>query len=171
MRSAAMAKLKTYTAEIDGLHDWIVAAPNQRAALDAFGVNQDLFAQGEAHATTDADRVKAAAAQPGAPLRRMKGGEGAWEPVAGATDWTSALDASRAKAPKKKPPSRRALDEAEAALKDFDAERQGEIAELEKQLAAMTKRLDQARASYGQRRGELQAAVDRAEKAYQAKVG
>jgi hypothetical protein len=166
-----MAKLKTYTAEIDGLHDWIVAAPNQQAALDAFGVNQNLFAQGEAGITDEPDLAKAAGAQPGVPLRRMKGGKGAWEPAAGAADWTSALDASIAKGPKTKPPSRRALDEAEAALKDFEAERQGEIADLEAQLAALTKRLDQAKSAFGQRRGELQAAVDRAEEAFKANGG
>jgi hypothetical protein len=166
-----MAKLKTYTAEIDGLHDWIVAAPNQRAALDAFGVNQNLFAQGEAGATDDPNLVKAAAAKPGVPLRRMKGGKGAWEPAVGGTDWGAALDASLAKAPKTKPPSRRALDEAEAALKDFEGERRGEIADLEAQVAALSKRLDQAKAAFGQRRGELQAAVDKASADYRGKGG
>ncbi len=38
--------LRTYTAEIDGLNQWIVAAPNQKAALEAFGVHQNLFARG-----------------------------------------------------------------------------------------------------------------------------
>lgn len=166
-----MARLKTYTAEIDGLHDWIVAAPNQQAALDAFGVNQNLFAQGEARATTDADRVKAAEAQPGQPLQRMKGGKGVWEKAGGGTDWSAALDASRATAPRKKPPSRRVLNEAEAALKDFEVERQGEITELEAQADALAKQLDQTRAAYEQRRGELQTAVDKAEAAYKAKGG
>ncbi len=160
-----MAKLKTYTAEIDGLHDWIVAAPNQQAALDAFGVNQNLFAQGEAGVTADPDLAKAAAAKPGVPLRRMKGGKGAWEVAGGGTDWTAALDASLAKAPKTKPPSRRALDEAEAALKDFEAKRQGEIADLDAQVAGLTKL---PRSSKGGVRpvlaggAELQAAVEKA---------
>jgi hypothetical protein len=166
-----MAKLKTYTAEIDGLHDWIVAAPNQQAALDAFGVNQNLFAQGEAGVTSDPSLAKAAAEKPGVPLRRMKDGKGAWEPAGGGADWSAALDASIAKTPKQKPPSRRALDEAEAALKGFEAERRGEIANLEVQVAALTKRLDQARAAFGQRRGELQAVVDKAAADYEARGG
>jgi hypothetical protein len=166
-----MAKLKTYTAEIDGLHDWIVAAPNQQAALDAFGVNQNLFAQGEAGVTDDPDLAKAAGEKPGVPLRRMKGGIGVWEPAAGGTDWSLALDASIAKAPKTKPPSRRALDEAEGALKDFEAERQGEISDLEARVAALTKQLDQAKAAFGQRRRELQAAVDKASADYRARGG
>ena len=62
-----MPRLKTYEAEIDGLHQWIVAAPNQRAALDAFGVHQDLFAQGLARPTSETGAVEAANASPGSP--------------------------------------------------------------------------------------------------------
>jgi 2-hydroxychromene-2-carboxylate isomerase len=76
-----------YTAEIDGLHEWIVAAPNQQAALDAFGVNQNLFAQGEAGVTIDPALMSAAEAKPGVPLRRMKGSKGAFEEAAGGADW------------------------------------------------------------------------------------
>jgi hypothetical protein len=166
-----MARLKTYTAEIDGLHEWIVAAPNQQAALDAFGVNQNLFAQGAAGVTTDVVAVKAAEAQPGVPLRRAKGSKDAFEAAGGGSGWTLALEASTAKAPKMKAPSRRALDEAEAALRNFDDGGHAEIAGLEAQAAVLAKRLDQARAAFDQRRGELQAAVDRAAEDCKAKGG
>ena len=61
-------KLKVYAAEIDGLHEWIVAAPNQGEALAAFGISQDLFAQGLAKVTTDPVSVEAATTSPGSPL-------------------------------------------------------------------------------------------------------
>jgi hypothetical protein len=115
-------RLKTYAAEIDGLNEWIVAAPNQTAALEAFGVNQNLFAQGAARVETAADRVKAAQSHPGVPLRRRKGSAGPFAPVASnaASDWSAAL-AAAVKTPKPgkadkgapvKPPapSRKALD-------------------------------------------------------------
>lgn len=76
-----MARLKTYEAEIDGLHEWIVAAPNQRAALDAFGVHQDLFAQGLARVSKDEAATKQAEDHPGQPLRRPKGSSDAFQVV------------------------------------------------------------------------------------------
>ncbi|HYE42426.1 MAG TPA: hypothetical protein VEA15_03450 [Caulobacteraceae bacterium] len=66
-------KPRVYVAEVDGVHEWVVAAPNQRAALDAFGVNQDLFAQGRARVAEEPDAIEAAQADPGKPLRRLAG--------------------------------------------------------------------------------------------------
>ena len=43
-------KLKVFQAQF-GFYDTIVAAPSQAAALRAWGVNQNLFASGEATGT------------------------------------------------------------------------------------------------------------------------
>src|SRR5690349_10083903 len=109
-----MPKLKVYEAEIDGLHEWVVAAPNQRAALDAFGVHQDLFAQGLARISDDPEAQKAVD-QPGVPLRRAKGSKGAFKPVAEAAAndvWAAAAAAvtERKKSEPPPPPSRTKLD-------------------------------------------------------------
>jgi hypothetical protein len=161
------AKLKTYRAEIDGLHEWIVAAPNQRAALDAFGVHQDLFAQGAAGVFDDKAGEAAARAQPGVPLRRPKGSTAPFKPVetGGAEMWTKAAAAAGKSAPKK-PPSRAGLDRAETALAAFEAKAKAAldaIAEARAQLdareaalrddqdarrTALTKALEGARADY-----------------------
>lgn len=116
---------KVYAAEIDGLHEWIVAAPNQAEALAAFGVNQDLFKQGLAHVAEDPKAIAVARATPGTPLRRLKGSGGAFEPADsdGADAWSKAAEAAGAKgrrAPRKAKPDRSALDRAEADLRAFE---------------------------------------------------
>ncbi|MBX7247881.1 MAG: hypothetical protein K1X35_02400 [Caulobacteraceae bacterium] len=91
--------LRVYRADVDGVHEWIVAAPNQRAALDAFGVHQDLFAQGRATVEDDPARIEAARAVPGVPLRRPKGSSGPFladgQDAGGA--WAAALAAAPAR--------------------------------------------------------------------------
>ena len=73
-------RLKIYEARLDGLHDYIVAAPNQAEALAAWDVHQDLFAQGAARVTEEAAAAKAALAHPGEVLRRPADG-GEFSPV------------------------------------------------------------------------------------------
>lgn len=68
-----MPRLKVYSAPM-GFHEAIVAAPSQKAALQAWGVPRDLFADGGAAVTDDPDAVAAALKQPGVVLRRPLGG-------------------------------------------------------------------------------------------------
>ena len=106
-------KAKVYWAEIDGLNEWIVAAPNRPEALQAFGVNQDLFGQGAAGEEADPDKTEAARACPGVPLRRPKGSQAAFAPVGGTSDWSAAIPQGSRPNGKRKP-DRKALDRAEA---------------------------------------------------------
>jgi hypothetical protein len=150
------ARLKTYAAEIDGLHEWIVAAPNQAAALEAFGVGQNLFAQGAARVETDPEKVKCALVHPGVPLRRLKGSSDPFGPVAAnaPSGWEAALEAA-AKAPRSEktgtkaakaakakplPPSRRALDKAEEALAEVESDRDQALTEIEEERRALAER-------------------------------
>jgi hypothetical protein len=66
------AKLKVYAARI-GFHDTVVAAPNQAAALAAWDVRENLFAQKAAAVAHDPKATKAALARPGVVLRRAAG--------------------------------------------------------------------------------------------------
>ena len=68
----AARKLKVFQTRM-GFYDTIVAAASQAAALRAWGINQNLFASGEAKVTTDAAAVEAATAYPDTPLRRAVG--------------------------------------------------------------------------------------------------
>lgn len=89
-------KPRVYVADVDGVHEWAVAAPNQKAALEALGVGQNLFAQGLARLANDGDAVEAASACPGRPVRRLKGADEPFQPVDAedASGWAAALAAA-----------------------------------------------------------------------------
>lgn len=168
-----MPRAKVYAADIDGIHEWVVAAPNQRAALDALGVHQDLFAQGRARVTNDPAASEAALADPGTPLRRPAGTKAAFQPadLGGETAWAKAALAAAKARPKLKVPSRARLDQAEASLDAFESEAEAERAELERERQAIERRLETLRAKHSNRRSQLQAGVVEARRAYKAKGG
>jgi hypothetical protein len=165
-----MPRLKTYEAEIDGLHQWVVAAPNQRAALDAFGVHQDLFAQGLARVSDDAAAQKAAEASPLSPLRRAKGSKAAFQPVAGGEldVWEKAARAgAKTGAAKRVPRSRAKLDKAEQALAAFEERAKDELARIEEARADLDARAAALDERQSRDRERLTAAVDRERKVYE----
>jgi hypothetical protein len=67
-----MPKLKTFTTE-QGFFELAVAAPSRAAALRAWGMKHDLFAQGFARQTGDRAVITATMAKPGTVLRRPLG--------------------------------------------------------------------------------------------------
>lgn len=162
--------LRTYTAEIDGLNQWVVAAPNQTAALEAFGVHQNLFAQGLAGLTKDADLVKAANARPGVPLKRPKTG-GKFTAAGGGSDWSDALKATARDPRAKKPPSRAGLDRARAALAAAQADAERRLAALDEAVAAAQARRDAAQDKADKALARAEAAVEAAEQAYRKAGG
>lgn len=179
-------KLKVFQARL-GFHDTVVAAPSRTAALRAWDVHQNLFEQGEAAETADASAIKAALAHPGVPLMRpagtqqsftLKGGKLPRAAKDAASRPRPAAKSARAKAePAKKapprakprPPSRKDLAAAEAALEKLKAHQAREDAALEKefetrrsalmdshmaQLKDASEALTQARRAYRKAGGE-----------------
>jgi len=71
------AKLKTYLTD-SGFFQLAVAAPSMQAALRAWGMTHNVFADGLAKETRDAKIVEAATAQPGVVLRRPLNSKGAF---------------------------------------------------------------------------------------------
>ena len=61
--------LKVYRAHL-GFYDTIIAAPSQKAAVEAWGASPTEFSKGFAKVTKDAEAVETAIAQPGVVLRR-----------------------------------------------------------------------------------------------------
>ncbi len=157
--------LKVYAAEIDGLNDWIVAAPNRKAALDALGVRQDLFAQDMAREETDPKRVAAGREQPGVALRRPKGSDDPFKPAAGPTDWSAAVPkASKAKS---KPKSdKRDLDKARAHLAEIEDRHRRETGDIAEERVRLDAREAREAKDFAAERKAALAAVDKAAKAY-----
>ena len=62
-----VAKLKVFQTVI-GLRTWVVAASSQKAAMKAWDIQRDLFANGEAAETKDPAAIMAALDVPGIPV-------------------------------------------------------------------------------------------------------
>lgn len=56
-----------------GFHDAYVAAPSQKAALEAWGSATNLFAAGAAELVTDSKLTKEPLARPGEVIRKLRG--------------------------------------------------------------------------------------------------
>jgi hypothetical protein len=72
MRQKRKLKLKVYRTPI-GFHDALVAAPNQKAALDAWGASTNLFSQGSANVVTDPKLTREPLANPGEVIKVPRG--------------------------------------------------------------------------------------------------
>jgi hypothetical protein len=71
---ARTAKLKVYRTPI-GFHDAYVAAPSQKAALEAWGSDSNLFTQKVAEIVTDPALTEEPLAHPGVVVKRLRGTE------------------------------------------------------------------------------------------------
>ncbi len=65
-------KLKVFVTPI-GFHDAYVAAPSQKAALEAWGADSNIFAQGIAEQVTDPKLMEEPLASPGKVIKRVRG--------------------------------------------------------------------------------------------------
>lgn len=135
-------KLKVYRTAI-GFHDAYVAAPSQKAALQAWGSDSDLFAQRIAEQVTDPELMKEPLARPGEIIRRLRGT--ADEQVEALGKEAARKAARQPAKPKTKPkPSRAALTSAEGDLRDLQQRQADETKALEAELAAVRQRLNDA---------------------------
>lgn len=167
--------LKVYGATF-GFHDAVVAAPNQAEALAAWGVRQNLFAEGQAKVVTDADAIAAARAHPGQPLRRVAGTDSPYEvdPAGLPTAPTSTRKAKTTKAAAKtpppakprEPPDRAPLDRAEAKVRELDAAWAQAQDDLRSRRDALDAEEAKARQAWIRGREAADRATGRARRAY-----
>jgi type IV secretory pathway VirB10-like protein len=162
-----------------GFYDSVVAAPSQAAALRAWGIRQNLFAEGQARVADDPQAVEAARAHPETPLRRVAGSNDPFElnPTAlpKVPDAPKPSRARAAKAPKpepaKPPADRSKLDAAEAALHAVDERRKREEARLRDKQDALDQEMAHRQAAYVAGRKSAAAAVVAARQAYRKAGG
>ncbi len=136
-------KLKVFRTAI-GFHDAYVAAPSKKAALEAWGAKNDLFAIDAAEQITDAALMASALERPGEVIKLSRGsigdhlraaGNSVRQPPNKVVD--TAKPAPRQRKPKP-PPSRRTLELAEEEMAKFERAAQSDLARLlerEKQIA------------------------------------
>jgi hypothetical protein len=175
-----MPKLKVYRTST-GFHDAYVAAPSQKAALEAWGSEHDLFARGVAEVVTDAALTKEPLAHPGEVIKRLRGTT---------AEQIAALPPDRPRKPSKreepekaepsppkkrqsakpKPaprPARTALDDAERALAEAEARHRAEAKTIAEEEAALARRRRKLEKDQEVERARLERERDRAEADYQ----
>ncbi len=180
MAKSAERRLKVFQAQL-GFFDTVVAAPSQAAALRAWGVHQNLFADGQARVTDDPQAIEAALAHPDLPLKRAVGSADpfALEPVnlpkvpeAPKTAKPKKADAKvAAAAPPRPPADRSALDAAEAALRRLDDDRRAEEARFRQRQDALDADRKAAQDAYVERHAAVGRALVDARAAYRKAGG
>ena len=168
-------KLKVFRTPI-GFHDAYVAAPSQKAALEAWGADSNLFAQGIAEQVDDPKLMAEPLADPGKVLKKVRGS---------ADEHFAALDRAparkkAAKAPadggkvvelkpsaKPKPkPSRDELDAAEEALEKGAKKQRKELRKIDDEMQALERERRELQRRHEAERDKLNEQRERARVAY-----
>ena len=171
------AKLRVFRTPI-GFHDAYVAAPSQKAAIEAWGTGKDVFARGEAELVTDPALTAEPLANPGQIVKRLRGTAAEQIAALGAEETPASTEAvSRAKVPTTKPrkpppkpkprPSRGALEEAEAALAEAEARRAAALKEIVDREAALERERKALEKEQPDERERLEAKREKAAAAYE----
>ena len=165
-----MARLKPFQAHL-GFFDTVVAAPSQKAALEAWGSRQNLFQNGTASVATDEDAIKAAMAKPGVVLKRLPGSsepfveKPALPKVSGKSWHRPAKKTHPAPGKPKRQPDRSKLDAARRALDALKQERESVQAEFAGRERALREEKAARERDYRRRESELRHDVEREQKA------
>lgn len=177
-------KLKTYQTSL-GFFDLAIAAPSMKAALETWGADSNLFHQGAAKESHDADVIAATRAKPGVVLRRPVGSGGSFSERAELP--TNLVGTEKlTKAPRKskdlkgKQPTSRPIDkmaERKAALAFEKEQKRREREQASEQAARQKERehrqqaidkaqaaLDEAGQEHAKRAAAIQAEVEAVEK-------
>jgi flagellar motility protein MotE (MotC chaperone) len=169
-------KLKVFRTPI-GFHDAYVAAPTQKAALEAWGTQTNLFARGTAELVTDPELTKEPLERPGEVIKKLRATEAeqiralANAPAEAKRRLADNDDeaAPAAKPKKRKPrPSRAAVDKAERALERAEERAREALAKLKAEEKALEQRRRQIEQTHREERERLQQQAGVAREVYQS---
>jgi colicin import membrane protein len=153
-------KLKVYQTS-QGFYDLAIAAPSMKAALEAWGAAHNLFHQGFASESDNAETIDAAMAKPGLVLRRPVGTNKPFS-VHSELPTVAALNTPRHKAKqhpsKAKPTSQRKGDE-ESERRDavvFEKEQQRRARQRQREEAAAARERERRRRAMAKAQAALE---------------
>jgi hypothetical protein len=140
---ARKQKLKVFRTPI-GFHDAYVAAPSQKAALEAWGAGTNLFTAGTAELVTDRTLIEEPLSKPGEVIKRPRGSAKEHMAALGRSGPKGQRGESRTKPGTKDrakaKPSRAALERAEAALAGVEKQQAEKRGALDREEEALKKR-------------------------------
>lgn len=167
-------KLKVFRTPI-GFHDAYVAAPSQKAALEAWGADSNLFAQGIAEQVDDPKLMEEPLANPGKVLKKVRGSvdehfaeldraptRKAKPPAEDAV----AGPKSKSNAKIRPKPSRDDLDAAEEALEKAEKKQRKALRKLDEKIEALQRERRELQRRHESERDKLAAKQERARSAY-----
>ena len=176
-KSERKPKLKVFRTPI-GFHDAYVAAPSRKAALEAWGADSNIFAQGMAEEVTDPKLMEQPLADPGKVIRRRR---------ASADEHFAELERASPKAkkaarkeddggnvvelkPKSRPkpkPSRDEVDAAEEALEKAGKKQRRRLGEIDDKVRELERRRRELQRKYEEEADLLERRRDKAKSAYE----
>jgi len=168
-------KLKVFRTPI-GFHDAYVAAPSQKAALEAWGSEANLFARGTAEQVTDPRLTAEPLKRPGEVIRVSRGDLKAQlkalsprkkAKAKAVPERKSAAKARKAAKPKP-PPKRDRVDRAEGALAEAHEKQRKARAVLERQQTTIERQLGTLKVQQEKEIARLEKRIVEAKKAYRS---
>ena len=169
---AKARKLKVFRTPI-GFHDAYVAAPSQKAALEAWGSDANLFARGSAEQVTEPKLMEVPLERPGEVIKVLRGSEAEQVAALGkaaVTKLKKRKGRSKPAKPSKPKPSRASLDEAEEELKQLGRIQAKELAEIDKEMEAIERRRRELQRRQRRELGELGEKAERERARYERKL-
>ena len=170
---AKARKLKVFRTPI-GFHDAYVAAPSQKAALEAWGTDHNLFARGEAELVEDPALTAEPLAHPGQVIRRLRGTADqqlAALPPDKQRTVVHAREAAPERVPKMVPhPDRRPLDRAEEEMAQAERHHAAALDALSREEEELRKRRRAADKAREVELGRLRRRVDRLRETYERRL-
>ena len=168
-------KLKVFRTPI-GFHDAYVAAPSQTVALEAWGADSNLFAQGIAEPVDDPELMEEPLANPGKVIKRVRGSADEHFAALGKSEkkkeaGSRIKSGMTKKAAKPKPkPSRDKLDAAEEALEKIEKKQRKKLREIDDEMRALERRRRELQRKQEAERDALAEKRDRARSAYERAI-
>lgn len=168
---------KVYRTPI-GFHDAYVAAPSQKAALEAWGADANLFARGSAEQVTEAELMREPLANPGKVIKRPRGSEAehlaslAKSPQQSGRAKSRPEKATLPNSPPKRAsppaprPSREPLDKAEEALAQQEEEGRAALRIFEEKQAQLRTQIEQLRKQQQAAYSQLTSRVEKERRKY-----
>jgi len=169
---AAPRRLKVFRTPI-GFHDAYVAAPSQKAALEAWGSDHNLFARGEAELVEDPALAAEPLAHPGAVIKRLRGTAeeqlAALPPDRSSVRPVKKRESGRQTKPVPRP-DRAPLDRADEAIAAAERRHQERLNALTREEQELRERRRAAEKARDAEIGKLQARADALRETYERKL-
>jgi hypothetical protein len=167
-------KLKVFVTPI-GFHDAYVAAPSRKAALEAWGADANIFAQGIAEQVTDPKLMEEPLERPGKVIRRLRGSHDEHVAELAKTESkkksptpTPPLKRRGEKAKPRVPkPSRDELDAAEEALERAEKKHRKTLSKIDEQVRKLERERRDLQRKHERERDRLAEDVEKARSAYE----